>query len=553
MKNKNAFAALISLFFFWGFLAASNGIFIPYCKSHFHLNQFSSQLIDTSFYGAYFLGSLFLFSFTLVTKKDVLLHYGYKKTIVFGLLLSIFGACLMIVALNFGSFQFILGSFFIIALGFSFQQTAANPFAINLGNAETGAHRLNFAGGINSLGTTLGPLVVSFALFGKSVVSELDKVNASNESIQKLYGILACVFGIAAIVFYFTKMPEIKDSLTKTDQEVVLKNTTILRKPFLFIIVIVSLFSLGFAYVLFNNLAFNSNKFYLFSCLLIGLLILLVYLIYYYRKLTLEKGFHPISFPQLHWGMAAIFVYVGAEVAIQSNLGALLKTSAFGMLSEDKISKYISLYWGGLMIGRWTGAISIFNFSNVWKKTLTVLVPFTAFGLVLLVNYLSGNTIGDLLWYSISIVILIIVSLLFASKPISILMSFGALGATFILVGLFTVGKIAIFSIVSGGLFCSILWPGIFSLSIAGLKEHTGQASGFLIMMILGGAFIPPLQGLICDIHIDSILGVQIGSWAHFSYIVPLICFLFICFYAFKSNKLLIAQGYNMNSELRND
>src|SRR5690606_11434914 len=108
------------------------------------------------------------------------------KTIIYGLLISVAGSLIMIPAVNSGSFAFILVAFFIIALGFSLQQTSANPLVLNLGNPATGAYRLNFAGSVNSLGTTIGPILVSLILFGKVVATEEDKVGASIGSINVL-------------------------------------------------------------------------------------------------------------------------------------------------------------------------------------------------------------------------------------------------------------------------------------------------------------------------------------------------------------------------------
>ncbi|MCE9538732.1 MAG: MFS transporter, partial [Bacteroidetes bacterium] len=215
MENSNStkpasFIALLSVFFFWGFLAASNGIFIPFCKTHFSLSQFQSQLIDSAFYGAYFIGSLMLYIFSLYLNKDIINKIGYKKTIIYGLVISIVGAFIMIPAVNSGSFMFILGAFFIIALGFSLQQTSANPLVLNLGNPATGAYRLNFAGSINSLGTTVGPILVSLALFGKMIATDADKTAVSIGSINILYVILAVAFAIAILILVFSKFQKLE-------------------------------------------------------------------------------------------------------------------------------------------------------------------------------------------------------------------------------------------------------------------------------------------------------------------------------------------------------
>src|SRR5690349_15536853 len=135
--NYGALATLVIVFFFWGFIAASNSIFIPFCRTHFNLNQFESQLIGSAFYGAYFIGSLSLYLFSSLFGYDILNKIGYKRGIVVGLLISVVGALLIIPSANMNSFAAILGSFFIVALGFSLQQTAAQPFAIALGDPST--------------------------------------------------------------------------------------------------------------------------------------------------------------------------------------------------------------------------------------------------------------------------------------------------------------------------------------------------------------------------------------------------------------------------------
>ena len=161
--NYPALYTLITVFFFWGFIAAGNSIFIPFCKHYFSLDQFQSQLIDFAFYTAYYIGALLLFALGNNSGKDIVGTWGYKKSIVYGLLFSALGAGAMIVAVEASIYAGMLLGLFIVALGFSLQQTAANPFAILLGNPKTGASRVNFGGGINSLGTTIGPILVAFA------------------------------------------------------------------------------------------------------------------------------------------------------------------------------------------------------------------------------------------------------------------------------------------------------------------------------------------------------------------------------------------------------
>jgi FHS family L-fucose permease-like MFS transporter len=230
--------------------------------------------------------------------------------------------------------------------------------------------------------------------------------------------------------------------------------------------------------------------------------------------------------------MIAIFTYVGVEVSIQSNMGALLKDTAFGGFDESHISHFISLYWGSLMIGRWTGAISAFDLSKSTKKILGVVMPYLAFGLILFVNSMGGKDVSDLYMYAVCVLGLIIANFIGQEKPAKTLMLFAIFGILAMVIGLMTTGQVALYAFISGGLACSIMWPCIFSLSIAGLGKYTSQGSSFLIMMILGGAIIPPLQGKLAD---------SIGI--HMSYIIPVFCFAYLAFFAFKAKAVLKTQG----------
>src|SRR6476659_8634262 len=176
--NYSALGTLITVFFFCGFIAAGNSVFIPFCKHYFHLDQFQSQLIDFAFYGAYYLGALGLFAYGSFGGKDLVGKWGYKKSIVYGLLFSAIGAVAMIIAVNANTFTGLLVGLFIVALGFSLQQTAAQPFAITLGDPSTGTSRVNLGGGINSFGTMIGPIVVALALFGTTAALTEEQIAA---------------------------------------------------------------------------------------------------------------------------------------------------------------------------------------------------------------------------------------------------------------------------------------------------------------------------------------------------------------------------------------
>lgn len=509
------FFILITVFFFWGFVGASNGIFIPFCKTHFNLNQFQSQLVDTAFYGAYYIGSLLLYLFSVASGIDILNRIGYKKGIILGLVISIVGALCMIPAVNSGSFGLILGAFFVVASGFSLQQTSAQPFAIALGGADSGSHRLNMAGGVNSFGTTIGPLAVSFLLFGN--VQEGAGVSADIKSINVLYLILAGVFALVAIIFAVSKMPKVTSD-EKFEKTTKATNALLVMTGLLAVVILLGVFT-------------EISSLALVSVTLLGVLAILFFS---YSSATKDNaGWGAMKFPQLILGMIAIFVYVGVEVTIQSNMGALLRLPEFGGLDESKISPFISLYWGSLMIGRWIGAISVFNLARMPKIIATIVVPLVAFGVILGVNMLRGTDVSDLYVYVVCIAVLIVTMFWGQEKPTKTLLAVSVMGALAMLLGVLTTGKLSMFAFISGGLCCSVMWPCIFSLSVAGLGKYTSQGSAFLVMMILGGALIPPFQGGLADTSVGI----------HWSYVVAVVCFAYLAWFAIRVKGVLKSQG----------
>ena len=541
-ENKNysqALSTLVTVFFFWGFIAASNGVFIPFCKTYFQIDQFQSQLVDFAFYGAYYFGALILFILSNSSGKDIMNKWGYKNGIIYGLLLSCLGAVVMYPAVQGASpgdsdvFYYVLGALFIVGLGFSLQQTAANPFAVSLGVPEKGAHRLNLAGGVNSLGTTIGPIVVALILFGSTPKSgpELDAMitngDISLSTIQMLYLAVGGLFLAAAALFYFSKkLPQGKD-----DSEF-LKAPKAQRALLFMTVVLVGCF-----YLIFDQYKGEPNNETILNLTILSLVAVVGTLLVSNKLADKDKdSWGAMQYPQLVLGMLAIFTYVGVEVTIQSNLGELLKVNlgnglnpiGLPAMSDSEIAPLISMYWGGLMIGRWAGAIAVFNPVGKLKTWLYILVPYIAFGVVLFVNFISGFDISILFWFAVCVAIQIAGFFAGKERPALTLKIFGFLGIIAMFIGLLTTGNIALFAFLSGGLCCSIMWPSIFALSIQGLGKYTSQGSSFLVMMILGGAIIPPLQGKLADI-----MGI------HESYWIAVACFVYLAFFAQKVGNIL--------------
>ncbi len=527
------FGILIIVFFFWGFVAASNSIFIPFCKKFFNLDQIQSQLVGSAFYGAYFYGSLILYLVSTFSGTDVLNKIGYKKGIIWGLLISVVGAIALALISGSGNatFPMVLVSFFIIALGFSLQQTCAQPFAVALGSPETGAHRLNMGGSVNSFGTLLGPLVVSFLLFGTLTQAK----EASIENIQTLYFFLAGLFIVAALIFTFAKLP-------KTTSNEKLENSP----KALYVLLLIGIIFLP---VLFadgvKNATGISKAVTITVCLTLILILLFISMAMAKRN---PNGWGAMAYPQLVLGMIAIFIYVGVEVTIDNNFGALLKKEKFGGYDEAHISHLISLYWGSLMIGRWTGAVSVFNLSKQLKRILVIVVPFVAFGIILLVNIIKGNDVSDFLLYPICIIIAVAAFLYAEEKPVKLLLTVSVLATIAMIIALTASGMVANFAIVSTGLCCSVMWPCIFALAVNGLGKYTSQGSAFLIMMILGGAIIPPAQGAVIDF--DPAGDKTVSMYTQLSYIVPLICFAYLAWHALKTKAVLKKQGLDVDEQV---
>lgn len=547
--NYGALSTLVTVFFFWGFIAAGNNVFIPFCKHYFNLDQFQSQLIDFAFYTAYYVGALVLFAYGALGGKDLVAKWGYKKSIVYGLLFSALGAVAMIVAVNANTFEGMLFGLFIVALGFSLQQTAAQPFSISLGDPATGTSRVNLGGGINSFGTTIGPLVVAFALFGSTAdVPDSEVQSLGLDTVVILYSGVGLLFIAAAALFYFSKKVPAGISVEKTEKANKALYTLLIMTGLL-IIMFVPVFN-SYKQDMTNASAaeLHDLETYRMKWLFGALAVVVVGLLVANRSAASNPdGWGAMRYPQLVLGMLAIFFYVGVEVTIGSNLSELLKQPDFGAYSSSQVAPFISLYWGSLMIGRWTGAISAFDLTNSTRKTLMFIVPVIAFGVVLGVIALREYDVKPLLYYGFCVLVLIAAFYLSQDKPARTLLLFASLGLIAMLVGIFSTGEVAIYALLSGGLFCSIMWPAIFSLSIAGLGKWTTQGSAFLIMMILGGGIIPPIQGKIAD-YLQTKSDVA-GYGIHNSYWVAVICFAYLAFFAFAVKGILRKQGIDYDKK----
>jgi FHS family L-fucose permease-like MFS transporter len=432
----------------WGFITVLNDILIPYLKGVFTLTHFEANLIQFAFFGAYFIGSLVYFLLSL-TVGDPINKIGYKNGILLGLLISAIACFLFYPAANtFHSFAVFLGALFLLGIGFTLLQIAANPYVAILGSPETASSRLNLSQAFNSLGTTIAPVLGGFLIFEYFFSS----TENSATSVKIPYLIIGGVLILLMVFIWFSKLP-----------------------------------------------VFKSED-------------------------HIEKSAGALKHPNLVFGMFAIFFYVGAEVAIGSNLVSFLKLPQIVGFTDSEASNYLAYYWGGAMIGRFLGAISLSGLKKGRKYMLMLLMAIVTFVVIFLITwYMKGLTFDKVWYYLIFIVLNYLLFMLGRSVASRTLAYFSVVAFVLILIALFTNGMVAMWCILAIGLFNSIMWSNIFTLAIDGLGKYTSQGSSLLVMMILGGALLPPIQGMIADKY-----GV------HISFVVPLFSYIYLLFYGLK-------------------
>lgn len=466
-----ALVVLTSLFFMWGFITCLNDILIPHLKAIFDLSYTQVMFVQFTFFTAYAIVSL---PSGLLVEK-----IGYKTGIIVGLLTAAAGTALFYPAAGYRSFEIFLLALFVLASGITLLQVAANPYVAILGTSETASSRLNLSQAFNSLGTTIAP-----------------------------------VFGSILILSVAVKGADELASLSVTDQEAYkLMEASAVQNPYL---------------------------------MLTGLLVLIAIVIALFKLPKIETAQasgsrSTVGYDQQHqsaWGYrhlvlgaVALFVYVGGEVSIGSFLVNYFKELL--NMPEAEAGTYVSLYWGGAMIGRFFGSITLSGMTDAKKKNVyTAFVFVLALVLALYItkeyqNLASFSPGG----FSKTFMFLVLVALNFLAfglgrqQPGRTLAILAFCAATLVIISMLTDGRLAMWSILCVGLFNSIMFPTIFTLAIDGLGKHTGQGSGILCTAIVGGAIIPVIQGVFAD---------SIGI--HHAFILPVLCYMYIAFYGMKGH-----------------
>jgi FHS family L-fucose permease-like MFS transporter len=409
-SNYRAMAMVTTLFFMWGFLTALNDILVPHLKSIFELNYTRVMLINSAFFGSYFVFA--------IPAGMVIERIGYKKTMVVGLLIMAVGALLFVPAANVPSFELFLAALIVLAAGVTALQVAANPYVTVLGPARTASSRLNLTQAFNSLGTTIAPYIGGILILAAAPMSssQLQQLSAP--------ALLAYRQQEASTV----KIPYIGIALALT--------------------------ALALAIAMFNL-----------------------------PKIEQTREFRPMGEVdaaaknlwrqrQLVLGALAIFLYVGAEVAIGSFLINYFTQPEIGNMTVKSAAALVSLYWLGAMIGRFIGSAGL-------QKLPTRAVLGTV---------------------AVVACVLVVISIL-------------------------STGWVAVVTIICVGLFNSVMFPSIFALGVEGLGPLTAKGSGLLVQAIVGGAIIPVAEGALAD-HIGI----------HHAFFLPALCYVYIAYYGYRGS-----------------
>jgi FHS family L-fucose permease-like MFS transporter len=412
-KSKYLYPLILvtTLFFLWAFIHNLNPILIPHLKKACQLSDLQSSFIDLAVYFAYFIVAL---------PAGLFMHrFGYKNSILFGLMLFTLGAFLFIPAASTRNYGFFLTALFIIAGGATFLETVANPYVSILGDKKDSERRLNFAQSFNGVGAVVAPIIG-----GQFILSGIE------HSRQELDGM-----GVAQLNIY------LQSEIDK------------IKTPYL-------VFSLG--------------------ALLLALLFLFARIPDIKEPDSDPHGTHfslnVFKFRHVKWAVIAQFFYVGAQVGVGS---FFIRFSKYVLNLPEKKAAFL---WGsvammGFMVGRFTG---------------TYLMRFV--------------------------------------RPARLLSIYAVINICLLALAIGTKGWIAVYAVMGVPFFMSIMFPTIFALGIKGLGEETKIASSFLVMSIIGGAFAPPLMGLISD---------RTGSM-QIAYIVPLLCFTAVLYFGLNGHRVNI-------------
>lgn len=404
---------IMLLMFFWNLSRNINDVLIPHLKRACQLTDFQSSLVQSAFFGAYFIVALPAGWY--IQKK------GYRAGIITGLIVAAIGAFLFFPAAETRIYSFFLAALFVMAAGFAILEVTASPYITKLGDPEGASSRLSLSAAIGSVGATIAPFLAAKLFLHEEDIeqttidafssTELQTFLSGEADLVKVpYLILGGILTLIAIVVLFVKLPEIKDGEDDSNEKKPLKDI--------------------------------------------------------------------LKFKHTIYGVGAEFFYVGAEVGIVSFIIRYAKWLNIPDLTEQNSAIFITIFMALVLVGRLAGVYIL----NIFKPARVL--AFCSIGAFIMVSIAMSTS------------------------------------------GYFSLGCLA-----SVGLFTSIVYPIIFSLSMKDLGSYTKTGSSVFLLGIVGGAIVPPLMGYISDV-----------SNIRYSFIIPLVCYVYLLFFAIKGHKVSIQQ-----------
>ena len=592
---RGPFAIMTTLFFMWGFMTVFNDILIPRFKEAFTLDYYHAMLVQLAFFGAYFVGS-FIYFIISAAAGDPIAKIGYKNGVVIGLLVSAFGSAIFWPAANLAprSSEIAARDLKIESLATKFgdQKDPVSAFVYqNLSDSTRQGLKQGGQTAGQALAQDLDKLIHGPVIYEKDRFADV-KLAPTTKDLLDLHEKEAAKTDMTADeqrTAAATALHLNRALLEDAYPGEVNKNLL----PYWVFLVALFIVGMGFAmlqiaanpYVTilgpertassrlnlaqsFNSLGTTTGPLiggwlifqyfaktgahgaesakipYLIFCTIFVIMAVVFICIHlpHVGEGKAEQGVGALRYPHVVLGVIAILMYVGGEVSIGSTIINFLGQHDVASMSAVEASKYVALFWGGMLIGRFMGAVELSEMKKVKKQIFLVVIPILGFllffvlrswdadhkqfdfvaGWAIVRNYLPmlafcwllfqfGKAMADrtLFIFSATIVVLLIVAVLMGHK-------------------------LAMWCVVGIGLFTSIGWPNIFSLALDKMGVLKGQVSSLLVMAVVGGALLPPLQGKIADILIKG--GNDKGL--QFSFIVPMIAYAYVAFYGLLGHKI---------------
>ena len=483
------FIAICLLFFISAFCNSMIDSMDKLFQNHLKLSKAQSAWVQFSHYLGYFLMAL---PAGWITRR-----LGYKKGIIMGFLIVAIGCFWFVPATKIATFWAFLLGVCIVAMGLTFLETIANPYATILGDPRYASTRINLAQSFNGLGWPLGPLAGGFFFYGTARAhgSGLD----SNQTLWIPYAGIGVAALLLSIGFFYIKLPEMKE----TDRSGSIRESRIkpsFRLVYGLLISNLLVLSLAFGIVIISvySLLETSAPHVYLLCLVSILTAFSVGAVLILKNSGITDDDQVWSYPHFSAATLAQFFYVAAQAGI----------FAFFINYVTEEAPPLSKYWSSSsLLGGSTGTVYKTGNYFITDFGATKIMSF-AFGLFVIGRFAGSYLLTKFL-------------------PNRLLGLYGAISATLCFLVYLKLGWLSFFSLLGSFFFMSIMYPTIFALGIAGLGEKQKLASSYIVMAIMGGAIIPKLMG-------------WIGDHDHMSkaFVIPIFCFLMVAIYGFYWNQL---------------